>query len=82
MQNQTSPKVGSLIAWHAQGDGKIMHLAVVTSTDPLLLTHRDGSLGRFVENQPFDEVDAAYSTIITTYVARYSLKSTTINTRA
>jgi hypothetical protein len=71
---KTGPKIGSLIGWHAIADGRMLHLAVVTSPDPLLLTHRDGSLGRFKENQAFNEMDAAYKLVIACRTVIYTAK--------
>lgn len=38
----------------------IGHMALVVSMHPLLLTHRRGVEGTFVERQPFSEVDLVY----------------------
>jgi hypothetical protein len=52
-----SLSVGCLVGWHSRLTAELIHLAVVTSVDPRLITHRTGINGKFIENQPFHETD-------------------------
>lgn len=57
------PVLGGLIAWqHYKKRITITyHLGVVTSLDPLLITHRNGGAGAFEINEPFGAVNGGYS---------------------
>jgi hypothetical protein len=61
------PVVGCLAAWQGNKEWegpflalarelKIAHLGVITSVDPVLITHRKSIGGKFVVNEPFQEV--------------------------
>jgi hypothetical protein len=52
------PVPGCIITWGFKRNGHdfICHMGVVTSTDPILVTHRDGALGPLVENEPLELV--------------------------
>jgi hypothetical protein len=65
-----APVLGCLVGWQ----GKVFpnsptsihnpilvnHLGLVTSLEPLLVTHRNGHRGTFIEGQPFCEIDCIY----------------------
>ncbi len=57
------PSLGCLIAWLTKRSEcvYITHIGVVTSLNPLLVTHREGAEGYFIENQTFDAVKESYA---------------------
>jgi len=71
------PILGGMVAWLKQ-TGKsiqITHIGVVTAVNPILVTHRAGADSYFVENEPFDIVNADYAKLnshgwITYYLPR------------
>lgn len=53
------PALGGAVAWEADVSGRhdVVHMGVVTSLDPLLVSGRKGYCEAFVENQPFQELE-------------------------
>lgn len=54
-----APIVGCLVVFAVLGR-YVFHMGVVTSVDPLLVTHRPGRDGPIVENAPFAELHSKY----------------------
>ena len=61
MERSSSAVENCLFAWQRQlKDGiYVVHMGVVVSIDPLLMTHRVGAQGEFLENKPSKKVDLA-----------------------
>jgi hypothetical protein len=52
------PLKGCLIAWQLRGNqSEVHHMGVVTSTDPLLVTHRPGADMLVIEDEPFLDIE-------------------------
>jgi hypothetical protein len=52
------PLKGCLIAWQLRGNhSEVHHMGIVTSTDPLLVTHRPGVDMLVIENEPFLDIE-------------------------
>jgi hypothetical protein len=58
-----NPTLGCFVTWMTKSSGcvYITHIGVATSLDPLLITHREGADGYFIENQTFDAVTTSYA---------------------
>jgi hypothetical protein len=63
-----NPTCGCLIAWHyhhliSAGECGIytVHMGVVTSINPLLVTSRDGCMGKLIEDEPFEDTTKPYT---------------------
>ncbi|MFH1290539.1 MAG: hypothetical protein ABIH92_03965 [Nanoarchaeota archaeon] len=67
LRRLAEPELNCLVAWEKDEpvpNGKplvkVFHMGVITSTDPLLITHRIGNSKSVHQDEPFDEVDFLY----------------------
>lgn len=56
------PTAGYIVSWETPHKGKIIvsHMGVVTSIDPILVTHRKGPGMQVIKDQPFDDLNRHY----------------------
>ena len=63
LKKADEPEVGYLIDWEDR-NSSAYHLAVVKQKDPLTLMTKNGRIGSFYEDQPFEETDYLYDEMI------------------
>lgn len=63
LEESKNPDIGYLASWEHQKKffhKKIIHLAVITSLNPILMTHRKGFNGPLIIGEPFSDVKKHY----------------------
>jgi hypothetical protein len=71
------PVVGCLVAWRnlQNSDGMdVYHAGIVVSIDPLLITHRCGIRGPFIEKEQIENVQEHYSRLSPSFFLPNALK--------
>lgn len=67
MRRVKEPAERSLVVWRSRKTASVLHMGVVTSVNPVLVTNRESADGVVFENQPIAEIQNTYDNCAVEY---------------